>query len=504
MKDYKDVARSVFRRRDEYLKEKKRKREVFMKRSAVALSCCLMMLVGFNIWRTDSLKTIAPSPDKSQFNVTEANTTSPPTTDKNGNTGIPVTTTVTATAPDGNNAVQHNTITTAVSDDTAPAVTTTRTKSGSSAVDVPLPTTYSFMEVTAVRRTTAVTTAAGRTTTTTQHKGAESSKTTARTTSTAPRTARTTTLTTVQPDIRTSRTTTAAYTTTGYNTSTTVYYTTGAVYSTTITYATSAVYSTSHIYTTSAVFSTTKIAANTTSKITDYPSPVATETLTTTTTAATTITTTGLTGFHYSGKYYKTTGIRVNKDQLGEYIGSEFDENTGDIFYIYKYGSLAPDFMCAAVIYGQNTGYIGVNETWQPETLGDLLDGTNAHGTMRPASLYDSSEKRSYIFSDSKAALDLMEDYRDKKLQIEGLSTGAQNHIAAKEGTEPPELDLSSKRGTIQVLTSGLADDGHYLHYGFIHITRDGKLEFDLLYLKYTADIGAENAAELMKRLKTI
>ena len=129
MKDYKDIAHSVFRRRDEYLKEKKRKREVFMKRLAVALSCCLMMLVGFNIWRTDSLKTIAPSPDKSQFNVTEANTTAPPTTDENGNTGIPVTTAVTVTtAHNGNSAAQNGTTVTTVSGENAPAVTTTHKK----------------------------------------------------------------------------------------------------------------------------------------------------------------------------------------------------------------------------------------------------------------------------------------------------------------------------------------------------------------------------------------
>ncbi|WP_028515713.1 hypothetical protein [Ruminococcus flavefaciens] len=481
MKDYKDIAHSVFRRRDEYLKEKKRKREVFMKRSAVALSCCLMMLVGFNIWRTDSLKTIAPSPDKSQFNVTEANTTAPPTTDENGNTGIPVTTAVTVTtAHNGNSAAQNGTTVTTVSGENAPAVTTTHKKNSSGAVEPPLPTTFSFMEVTAVRRTTAVTTTTDRTTTTTQHKGAESSKTTARTTSTAPRTARTTTLTTVQPDIRTSRTTTAAYTTTTW------YYTTSVAYTTTIA--------------TTSFNSDVPEPATTTQDI--HPSPVVTETPTVTTTIATSIT-----GFHYNGNYYKTTGTVLHEGALAmhRFIGTEYDEFIDKYFNIYTYNDhIDPNLMCYAYVEG-NYAYLGINEVWKPETFGDLLDGIDADSNLKPKSFYDTASNEMHSLFDVHTVHELLDQYRDKKLEITGLSYGAQCVMLQNAGEKPPELDLSNKQGYIAVeLPYSMSNSVKYLGHGYIHITDDGKLEVDLLYLKYSMDIGKDDAEELVNRLKTL
>ncbi len=517
MKDYKDVARSVFRRRDEYLKEKKRKREVFIKRSAVALSCCLMMLVGFNIWRTDSLKTIAPSPDKSQFNVTEANTTAPPTTDENGNTGIPVTTTTAVvTANNGETAVQNGTTVTTVSGENAPAVTTTHKKNSGSTVEPPLPTTFSFMEVTAARRTTVVTTTTGRTstvrtvtgkTTTTTHRSTtENGRTSARTT-TARTTTRSNLTTTTARTTRTTTTTRLNTTSVSYST-TRVYTTSSAAYSTTRIYTTSsAVYSTTRAYTTK-IPDTTVV---TTIKPSDSPSPVATEsvpyyttTSITTTTIATTVTTTSITGFRYNGNYYRTTGSTISRYDLGTSIAAERDDTTGLNLVFYKYGDIDLDFMCVAVIYGQNTGYIGVNEVWNPDTLGDILNGANAEKTMKAASLYDYNDKRFYVFSDQKSAFELLRDYSDRPAQIAGLSNGAQRFMLQNAGEEPPALDTSNKLGSIHIVTSGLADDGNYLHFGYIHITDDGKLEVDLFYLKYTIDIGRDNAEELVNKLKTL
>lgn len=486
MKDYKDIAHSVFRRRDEYLKEKKHKREVFMKRSAVALSCCLMMLVGFNIWRTDSLKTIAPSPDKSQFNVTEANTTAPPTTDENGNTGIPVTTAVTVTtAHNGNSAAQNGTTVTTVSGENAPAVTTTHKKNSSGAVEPPLPTTFSFMEVTAVRRTTAVTTTTdktstvrtvtGKTTTTTHRTTTENGRTTTRnttavprttttirTTSTAPRTARTTTLTTVQPDIRTSRTTTAIATT-SFN-------------------------------------SDVPEPATTTQDI--HPSPVVTETPTVTTTIATSIT-----GFHYNGNYYKTTGTVLHEGALAmhRFIGTEYDEFIDKYFNIYTYNDhIDPNLMCYAYVEG-NYAYLGINEVWKPETFGELLDGIDADSSLKPKSFYDTASNEMHSLFDVHTVHELLDQYRDKKLEITGLSYGAQCVMLQNAGEKPPELDLSNKQGYIAVeLPYSMSNSVKYLGHGYIHITDDGKLEVDLLYLKYSMDIGKDDAEELVNRLKTL
>lgn len=503
MKDYKDVARSVFRRRDEYLKEKKRKREVFMKRSAVALSCCLMMLVGFNIWRTDSLKTIAPSPDKSQFNVTEANTTAPPTTDENGNTGIPVTTAVTVTtAHNGNSAAQNGTTVTTVSGENAPAVTTTHKKNSSSTVEPPLPTTFSFMEVTAVRRTTAVTTTTdktstvrtvtGKTTTTTHRSTTENGRTTTRITTAVPRT--TTTI----------RTTTTASHTTKIPTTTHIYTTTTRYYTTSVAYTTASARTTSAWHTTA--IATTSFnsdvpePATTTQDI--HPSPVVTETPTVTTTIATSIT-----GFHYNGNYYKTTGTVLHEGALAmhRFIGTEYDEFIDKYFNIYTYNDhVDPNFMCYAYVEG-NYAYLGRNEVWKPETFGDLLDGIDADSSLKPTSFYDTASNEMHSLFDVHTVNEILDQYRDKKLEITGLSYGAQCVMLQNAGEKPPELDLSNKQGYISVeLPYSMSNSVKYLGHGYINITDDGKLEVDLLYLKYSMDIGKDDAEELVNRLKTL
>ena len=500
MKDYKDIAHSVFRRRDEYLKEKKRKREVFMKRSAVALSCCLMMLVGFNIWRTDSLKTIAPSPDKSQFNVTEANTTAPPTTDENGNTGIPVTTAVTVTtAHNGNSAAQNGTTVTTVSGENAPAVTTTHKKNSSGAVEPPLPTTFSFMEVTAVRRTTAVTTTTdktstvrtvtGKTTTTTHRTTTENGRTTTRITTAVPRTT---------PTIRTTTTashTTKIPTTTYIYTTTTRYYTTSVAYTTASARTTSAWHTTA-IATTS-FNSDVPEPATTTQDI--HPSPVVTETPTVTTTIATSIT-----GFHYNGNYYKTTGTKIDKSFLKNYLGREYDEDLNTTFYIYAHDDLDPEFMCFASTSDSYYAYLGINETWKPETLGDIISGADFNDYVNTPYVYDTAENSFHRVSDENAVRELLRSYSGRKVQITGLSHRATVYNAQRDGIEPPSFNLSSKLGYIELRTHTLSAEGHYLQYGYISITDDGKLEVDLFYLKYTADIGIDNAEELVNRLKTL
>ena len=60
MRDYNKIADRVFRRRDEYLEEKKRKKAVYIKRFSVALSCCIVLMLGLGIWKMDLLRRIAP------------------------------------------------------------------------------------------------------------------------------------------------------------------------------------------------------------------------------------------------------------------------------------------------------------------------------------------------------------------------------------------------------------------------------------------------------------
>ena len=519
MKDYKDVARSVFRRRDIYLKEKKRKRDTFMKRSAVALSCCLMMLVGFNIWRTDSLKTIAPSPDKSQFNVTEANTTAPPTTDENGMTAIPVTTdSAVTTAPDhSGKPVQNVTTATTASGGSLSNITTTRAK-GSSSGDVPLPTTFSFMEVTAVRHTSAVTTTATTKTTavkTTTAKSNDTKSTTLRTTThnNKTTTANTTTRHTTLP---TSTTTYATYTTTRYYT-TTIYYsttntrpvqTTSAVYSTTRSYTTTAQHTsttrrtTSVHYTTSKIYTTTSYAGDN-PVATGNPEPIVltTTSITTTTVVYTYTTTTSLTGFHRNGNYYKTTGTRQAKEFLTQSIGSEYDENIDKTFYIYAYEDIDPDFMCYAYTDGYYA-YLGINEVWTPSSLNDLVTGMRLDKYLEGGAFYEYATNDYELLSINKV-IDTLNDYGGLNTNVTGVSENGARYLKETQGVDNSGEKLTDIRASVYIAFKAV-DYSSYYHYGYIYITDDGKLHFDLLYLRYTYDIGTENAEELVNKLKTL
>ena len=76
MRDYKEIANSVFQRREAYLEEKKRKKAVIFRSAAVTLSCCLMIILGFGIWNMDFLKSIKPSQNKEPDNITPVTTTS--------------------------------------------------------------------------------------------------------------------------------------------------------------------------------------------------------------------------------------------------------------------------------------------------------------------------------------------------------------------------------------------------------------------------------------------
>ena len=520
MKDYKDVARSVFRRRNEYLEEKKRKRDTFMKRSAVALSCCLMMLVSFNIWRTDALKTLAPSPDRSQFNVTEANTTAPTATDINGMTVVTGTENPDLTVTtDQNGGVPVQNVTT-TANKKGGTVTTTHTKSSK-----PVRTTDSFMEVTFTKRTSAATTSAHKTsavnttsaagtsakttsaknTTTKQSSGTAAQHTTAKATTTSHRTA--------EPQRTTNRPVTTSRSSTTYpHTTTRIYTTASAVYSTTRTYATSIYYSTTIHYTTSIRYTTSVVyttsysmsSENPIATVSPEPIVATTAAVPTTTTVVYSYTTTSLTGFHWNGNYYKTTGTKIDKSFLKNYLGREYDEDLNTTFYIYAHDGLDPEFMCYASTSDSYYAYLGVNETWKPETLGDIISGADFNDYVNTPYVYDTAENSFHKVSDENAVRELLRSYSGRKVQITGLSHRATVYNAKRDGIEPPSFDLSGKLGYIELRTHNLSAEGHYLQLGYIHITDDGKLEVDLFYLKYTADIGRENAAELMDKLKTI
>lgn len=75
MKSYEEIANSVFKRRDEFFAEKKRKRAAAIKWTSAAVSFCLVAMIGIGIWQSDSLRSAAPTPDDDRFILTEAPTT---------------------------------------------------------------------------------------------------------------------------------------------------------------------------------------------------------------------------------------------------------------------------------------------------------------------------------------------------------------------------------------------------------------------------------------------
>lgn len=56
MKSYKEVAESVFERRDRYIAEKKRKRAVIRKTATVGLSFCIVVLAGVGLWNNEEIR----------------------------------------------------------------------------------------------------------------------------------------------------------------------------------------------------------------------------------------------------------------------------------------------------------------------------------------------------------------------------------------------------------------------------------------------------------------
>ena len=59
MKDYNEMAKAVFERRDEYLAEKKRKRAMLLKAGVPVCSLLLVSLLGVTIWMTKTLSHLA-------------------------------------------------------------------------------------------------------------------------------------------------------------------------------------------------------------------------------------------------------------------------------------------------------------------------------------------------------------------------------------------------------------------------------------------------------------
>lgn len=394
MRDYKEIANSVFQRREAYLEEKKRKKAVIFRSAAVTLSCCLMIILGFGIWNMDFLKSIKPSQNKEPDNITPVTTTSV-------TTAVDYTTALTALTTDiSNTPVTETTVSVSAEkgNESSPAetkhsgnhsVTTTAANNGKND-NKPVKTTASSMEIIVTdgkseqsgnsNRTTSLhssTVTRPRTTTTTRLSPVH--------TTTSPRVSTTRSTSYTRPRTTTTLRTTVTRTSTTRPHVTSTYYV--PVFTTTTTAPmttrlyTSATYATStHMWYTSATTAPSAVAtsATRTPTATSTASPVAT-----TSVDASPIVTEPCHEFNYNGSTYTLAEAKYPLE-ITEYdellydgtVYSEYDDRTMNA-QIYVYDSYDPAFICMIRFTDTDQVYLGVNYDFVPKDIAEFLTATD-------------------------------------------------------------------------------------------------------------------------------
>lgn len=74
MKSYKEIANSVFERRDKHIAAQKRKKRIFISVAAPALCCCIVAITSFALWKNGIFNDNIPTVDNSQ-NVSDNSST---------------------------------------------------------------------------------------------------------------------------------------------------------------------------------------------------------------------------------------------------------------------------------------------------------------------------------------------------------------------------------------------------------------------------------------------
>ena len=369
MRDYNKIADRVFRRRDEYLAEKKRKRALYIKSASVALSCCIMIMLGIGIWKTDLLSRIAPKDD--DFRIPEAATT----------TTIAATTVETV-------AETTSALTTAYADTTTTAADTSK-ESGTSAATAASSAAASTVSTahTTARSDTPGTSAPSRTTTsdtkttspsrTTMPYEHESQEPTAPGSRATTSSTRKTTATTIRTTTKTTSATTRPVVTTSKQLSTLP-----AVQSTTS--------ATKEAVRTTAAITTEFLTSGSTVPVTSL-SPVAT--LPSVSTSAGTgdmpvspVNPTVPAAFTHLDTYYELTGETADFNRVSELIDCFYaDADTGETIYVYLfvYDGYSPDELCAVHIDSTNDYYLC--------TPSEYPTDTPKPSPKRPLKAYDAS-----------------------------------------------------------------------------------------------------------------
>ena len=354
MRDYNKIADRVFRRRDEYLAEKKRKRAIYIKSASVALSCCIMIMLGIGIWKTDLLSRIAPKDD--DFRIPEAvTTTSAATTVEtiaettSALTAAYADTTTTAAVTSKDSGISAATAASSATASTVSTAHTTapRTPSGTSA---PSRTTASGTEMTSPARTTQ----------TYERESEEPSPPNSRATSSS---TRRTTVTTIRTTTKTTSATTRPIITTSKHLSTMP-----ASQSTTSV--------TKEAVRTSAAMTTAFVISGSTAATINTMPPVATMPAGSTTAGSgdipvAPVNPTVPAAFTHSDTYYELTGETADFNRVSELIDSFYAEsNTGETIYVYLfvYDGYSPDEICAVHIDSVNDYYLCTPSEYPPDT----------------------------------------------------------------------------------------------------------------------------------------
>ncbi|NLT10026.1 MAG: hypothetical protein GXY08_11055 [Ruminococcus sp.] len=409
MKDYKEVAESVFRMRDRYLEDKKRKKALVIKRMSVALSCCIVLLVGYGIWNSEILRSVMP--DKNENSDTHMINEEPET----GNTDIIVTTT------DGSAEYVVTTLTSAAPPDevgTTAAVTDipeTETTSAQAGDDI--------TTTTAEEDRTAVTTTSGGI-----HRPT-------RTTTTAGSTSHHIRTTTVQTSpVRTTATRIVQTTRTGTAVTTFMPPPQTNVTHTTQTNAPRRTTTTAQIVTT---HRTTPITTTTFYEPVLPPDTTTSPWLGTTTStkamAMYTTTTMGtappkyITHMVLDGyDYYNREDSTLNLNKIGAKIGNGtaygYDEEVDDVtsvpVHIYRARNMSEDYAVMVKYQDSDEFFYFVNNEYFPDTVGDLIDDTGMRYNGSTEFVY-SRATGDLLFEDViDQFVDILEQYRDLPVKL--------------------------------------------------------------------------------------
>jgi hypothetical protein len=532
MKDYKEIANSIFQRREEYLKEKKRKKALIIRNATIALSCCIMIAVGIGIWNIGMLRDIRPSPDKNDYTLPS-----------------PVVTTTEATEPDDTTTTET---TIAVSTDdittTTAASSTASAQSGTSEIKTTSAASQSGNIVTTNKSgnnnnvTTARTTASGIVITTKNSNSGQSGRTTtARQTSTTTRTSYVRTTTTVRTSLRTStttrhatttaskmsepvytRTTTAVYTRPAYTTtttmrspvltSTTALYTRPAYTSTTtwfspvVTNATS----TTRVYTTVPAASTTRVYTTTlaytfttrqVSVATSTP-PWATTTVAKTSTSATDIpvlstttpisetppATTTIPYFIYIDHVeFDVLDDRIPDMSLVKSYITSVDTKRYSCD-VYGYMDYDPYFLCVAVFANGEARFLN-SETFDPDSIGELIDTRGLWNNLNITGYLDKELAKYQPYSNKDSIYEFLDTYRDTPLYI--------------------DYSYDDRKDILCSLFFNVAiseDDNVPAFSGVMYLRENGKLEIVMsvepIEFHFNFEVGEQAIAELRSMLR--